>query len=165
MKPGPRPGLRRAVFLTTLALTAPVALPGQVDGAAAAWGQADSSVAIGDTRIGLRVVAWRDFLPRVGPDRSGSGLLVNLQIARLDSTPWPEGLKVDSAWVRSPGGVWSTAPSSEPRPGFPNGLDLMLRGGPKWPTEHRVAVLVRLRTAAGKAHYLQARGQRIGRTQ
>jgi hypothetical protein len=130
------------------------------------WSEADSTVAIGGSRIGLRVVAWRDFMPRIGAGRSGgSPLMVSLQIVSLEPKPLPDGLTVDSVWVRSPEEVWETKPSSESRPGLPNGMELILRGGPKWETDRRIDVLVRLHTADGSTRYLQVRDQRIGRTQ
>lgn len=129
-----------------------------------AWTQADSIVAIGSGRIRLTTSAWRDFMPRVGGDQRGSDLMVNLQVQGLDGVPLPTGLAVDSAWVRSTEGLWSSAPSPEPRPDLPNGLDLMLRGGPKWDTGQEVDVLVRLRRSGGGVHYLQTRRQPIGRT-
>lgn len=164
-----RPGIRRAVSLLALGalvLTTPACLSGQVDDQKLAWSRADSTVSLGGARIGLRIVAWRDFMPRIGPDRSGGRpLIVSLQVVSLDQSPLPDGLTVDSAWVRSPEGTWETAPSSEARPGLSNGLEFILRGGPKWRTDRPIDVLVRLRAADGAAHYLQVRGQRIGRTQ
>jgi hypothetical protein len=164
-----RPGFGRAVFVLTLGALvamAPACLSGQVDDKKLPWSEADSTVALGGSRIGLRVVAWRDFMPSIGPERAGgSPLMVSLQIVSLEPKPLPDGLTVDSVWVRSPKEVWETAPTSEPRPGLPNGMELILRGGPKWDTDQRIDVLVRLRTADGSAHYLQVRDQRIGRTQ
>jgi hypothetical protein len=80
---------------------------------------------------------------------SGSALMVNLQIQALDELPLPPGLTVDSAWVRSAGGQWSTAPSRESRPELAHGLDLILRGGPKWPSN-------------GEERYVQTTDQPIG---
>lgn len=169
MKKVKRPGLGRAVFalaLGALVSVAPACLSGQVDDQKLPWSDADSIVAVGGSRIGLRVVAWRDFMPRIGPDRSdGSPLMVSVQIVSLEPKPLPDGLTADSVWVRSPEGVWGTAPSSEPRPGLPNGMELILRGGPRWKTDQRIDVLVRLHTADGSVHHLQVRDQRIGRTE
>jgi hypothetical protein len=91
--------------------------------------------------------------------------MVSVQIVSLEPKPLPDGLTADSVWVRSPEGVWETAPSSEPRPGLPNGMELILRGGPRWNTDQRIDVLVRLHTADGSVHHLQVRDQRIGRTE
>ena len=90
--------------------------------------------------------------------------MVNLQITRSDSGPLPAGLAVDSAWVRSPSGDWAMAPNDEARPELKNGLDLILRGGPRWPTDQMIDVLVRLRLPTGEAYYLLALQQPIGRT-
>lgn len=102
-------------------------------------------------------------MPRVGGAQPGSDLKVNLQLLSLDSAPLPAGLVVDSAWVRSGQGLWKAAPSQENRPHLPNGLDLILRGGPRWATDQLIDVLVRLRLPTGASHYLQARRQPIGR--
>ncbi|MGH7658180.1 MAG: hypothetical protein ACREL6_08085, partial [Gemmatimonadales bacterium] len=106
----------------------------------------------------------RDFMPTIGDTPPGSDLMVNLVITSPDSVALPEGILVDSAWVRSNEGFWSTTPSDEPRPDTPYGMDLMLRGGPKWSTDHTLDVLVRIRMPDGTTHYLQARHQPIGRT-
>lgn len=127
------------------------------------WTTADSTVVIGGRPIGLRTVAWRDFMPRVG-GQPGSDLMVNLLIASRDSAPLPAGLLVDSAWVRSRAGLWRASPSQEERPVLSNGMDLMLRGGPKWATDQAIDVLVRLRLPTGAVFYLGTRGQGIGRT-
>jgi hypothetical protein len=166
-----RPGIRRAVpvmVLGALILGAPFSLSCQVNEQALPWSSADSTVSIGGEAIGLRVVAWRDFMPRIARERTrgeGSPLMVSLQIVNLRERPLPDGITVDSVWVRSPEGTWSTAPSSEPRPGLPNGAEFILRGGPKWKTDQLLDVLVRLRAPDGSVHHLQRRGQRIGRTQ
>ena len=156
--------LRTFVTLIAFILTAPGILRGQTNGHELAWAGADSIVVVGSGRIRLRIYAWRDFMPSLERDRDGSDLMVNLQIVSLGAAPLPTGLVVDSAWVRSSEGLWGTAPSHEPRPDLPNGLDLMLRGGPRWATDQTVDVLVRLRLKKGAAYYLQARRQPIGRT-
>jgi hypothetical protein len=154
----------RASLLLVLALAPPpVALSGQATDAKLPWQQADSTTVVDGRRLGLRISAWRDFMPRVGAP-PGSDLMVNLVLFSLDSAPLPAGLAVDSAWVRSGQALWRASPSRESRPHLPNGLDLMLRGGPKWATDQAIDVLVRLRLPAGTTHYLQARRQPIGRT-
>jgi hypothetical protein len=120
------------------------------------WSRADSSVVLGRRHLGLRAYAWRDFMP--SPDDSaadGSDLMVRLQVVSLDSLPLPAGLLVDSAWVRSAEGLWLTAPTDESRPDIPNGVDLMLRGGPKWAPGQTADVLVRLRLPSGEALYVR----------
>jgi GNAT superfamily N-acetyltransferase len=87
-------------------------LPGRATGQALPWTRADSIVAIGRGQIGLKGYAWRDFMPRPGGKPPGSDLMVNLQIQSLDGRP------------------------------LPNGLDLMLRGGPRWATNRTVDVPV-----------------------
>ena len=121
-------------------------------------------VSIEGKRAGIHVSAWRDFMPQVGGDGTGSPLMVSVQVMSENSTPLPTGLTVDSAWVRSADGVWATAPSDEQRPDVSNGLDLMLRGGPKWPTEQPIDVMVRLRLGAG-TYYLLAKQTAIGKVQ
>lgn len=137
---------------------------GQKGAAVAGWPDADSVLSIEGKRAGIRVSAWRDFMPQVGGDGTGSPLMVSVQVMSVNSTPLPPGLTVDSAWVRSASDVWATAPSDEPRPEVANGMDLMLRGGPKWPTEQLIDVLVRVRLGSGE-YYLLAKQQPIGRTE
>jgi len=148
--------------LCAIALAQPAC--GQDRSVKSAWPDADSVVSIEGKRAGLHVSAWRDFMPQVGGDGTGSPLMVSVQVTSVNSTPLPPGLTVDSAWVRSPSGVWAAAPSAEPRPEIGNGMDLMLRGGPKWPTDQLIDVLVRLRLGSG-TYYLLARQHPIGKTQ
>jgi len=155
----------RTSFLLLLSLTAaPDTASCQAKGEELVWARADSTVTVEGRRLALRVQAWRDFMPRVGGAQPGSDLMVSLQVVTLESSPLPPGLVVDSAWVRSPQGLWRTSPSREERPELENGLDLMLRGGPRWSTDQTIDVLVRLRLATGAVSYLLARGQPIGRT-
>jgi hypothetical protein len=142
----------------------PQLLPAQATDRELPWAHSDSVAVIGERQVGLRASAWRDFMPRPGGMASGSDLMVNLQIQTLGDLPLPQGLAVDSAWVRSAEGQWSTAPSREPRPEPANGLDLILRGGPRWPTDQAIDVLVRLRLPNGEERYVLARHQPIGRT-
>jgi hypothetical protein len=128
------------------------------------WSRADSVASIGGRFLGLRIYAWRDFAPHPGGSASGSNLMVNLQLKSLDAAPLPAGLAVDSAWVRSIEGLWATSPTDESRPDFPNGLDLMLRGGPKWKTGQNLDVLVRVRLPSGKVRYVLARRQPLNET-
>jgi hypothetical protein len=128
------------------------------------WAHADSVAVVGERKVRLRTSAWRDFMPRPGGATRGSDLMVNLQIQALDNQSIPQGLAVDSAWVRSAEGQWNTAPSREPRPELANELDLMLRGGPRWPPGQAIDVLARLRLPSGEERYVQARDQPIGRT-
>jgi hypothetical protein len=154
--------VRTSVTLVACILATANLLPGQAPAQALPWTRADSIVAIGTRQIGLKGYAWRDFMPRPGGIQAGSDLMVNLQIQSLDGRPLPTGLKIDSAWVRSSEGLWQAAPNPEPRPDLPNGLDLMLRGGPKWATNRTIDVLVRIRLPTGDAYYLQVRRQPIG---
>ena len=156
--------MRASILLIPLTLAAPGVSRCQAGGQELPWAQADSTVTVGTGQIGLQVSAWRDFMPNPGGADGGSDLMVNLQIVSRDAEPLPPGLIVDSAWVRSPEGLWPTTPSQEVRPDIPNGLDLILRGGPKWATDQRIDVLVRLQLPTGDAYYLEARRQPIGRT-
>jgi hypothetical protein len=128
------------------------------------WSRADSVVSVGGRHLGLRIYAWRDFAPQPGGSGKGSDLMVNLQLKSLDAAPLPPELAVDSAWVRSTEGLWATSPTDESRPDLPNGLDLMLRGGPKWKTGQNLDVLLRLRLPSGKARYVLARRQPLNQT-
>jgi hypothetical protein len=127
------------------------------------WRRADSVATIDGHRIAFRAVPWRDYMPSP-VRRGGSDLMVNLLITAADTLPFPSGLRVDSAWVRAGDRVWATAPSAEPRPDAPRGLDLMLRGGPRWETGTPIDVLIRIRPRSGRAGYLLVRGVLIGRT-
>ena len=154
--------LRVSIMLALSISTAPSLLRAQSNRREREWFRADSVVSVGDRHVGLRIYAWRDFQPPRGG--GGSDLRVNLQITSLDAAPLPAGLRVDSAWVRSAEGLWATAPTKESRPDLENGLDLMLRGGPKWKTGQDLDVLLRLRLPTGKARYVLARRQPLNET-
>jgi hypothetical protein len=127
------------------------------------WRRAESVVTIEGRHLRLRAIPWRDFMPSL-VRADGSDLMVNLLLTSGDSLPFPAGVRVDSAWVRSGERVWSTTPTDEPRPDAPNGLDLMLRGGPRWEAGTQVDVLIRLRLPSGERGYLLVRQIPIGRT-
>lgn len=155
----------RAALLVTLAISAVTASAScQAGYPDLPWDLSDSIAVVEGRRLSFRVSAWRDFMPRPGGAQPGSDLMINLQVFTLDSAPMPIGLHVDSAWARSREGVWRAAPGEEPRPDLRNGLDLMLRGGPKWATDQRIDVLIRLRVPSGATSYLGVRRQPIGRT-
>jgi len=138
-----------------LLLLSMVAAPGVLcaqDGAE--WTKADSTLSVGKTRVVLRVYAWRDFMP-LRDDHDGSDLMVNLRIAE-NGAALPPSLVVDSAWVRSAGGLWATTPTTETRLNLRNELELMLRGGPKWEIGQGIEVLVKLRLPSGRAGYILA---------
>src|SRR5262245_57441093 len=157
----------RRLASISLALLAAVSRPlrAQATTEELPWAHADSVIAVGASKVGLKAHAWRDFMPQPGHAAVGSNLMVNLQIQSPDGRELPTGLAVDSAWVRCAEGRWRTAPTHEPRPTLANGLDLMLRGGPRWSTGQVVDVLVRLRLPNGDLLYLEARERPIGRTE
>ncbi len=155
---------RSMLFPALCALVLAQPACGQKRAANAGWSDADSVVSIEGKRAGIHASAWRDYMPQVGGDGTGSPLMVSVQVMSVNSTPLPAGLTVDSAWVRSKDGMWATAPSDEQRPEVTNGLDLMLRGGPKWPTEQPIDVLLRLRLESG-TYYLLAKQVTIGKVQ
>ena len=141
--------LRALATLLLSTLAAPGVLCAQRD---VHWAKADSVVALGKARLGLGVYAWRDFMPP-RQEGNGSDLRVNLKIVGR-GTALPPGLVVDSAWVRSAAGLWATTPTTETRRDLRNGLDLMLRGGPKWATGKNIEVLIKLRLPSGEVGYL-----------
>lgn len=147
--------MRAFIVVLLSVLTAPNALGAQHR---VEWATADSITSVDQARIGLHIYAWRDFMPGRQDEVNGSDLMVNLRIASRDTVLPPE-FTVDSAWVRSSAGLWATAPTAETRPELRNGLDLMLRGGPKWATGEDVEVLVRLRLRSGMVYYLLAHGR------
>lgn len=153
---------RAAVSLHLAAVLGVTVAPLQAQ-AGLPWRRADSVATIDGHRLELRAVPWRDFMPSP-VRRGGSDLMVNLILTSADTLPFPTGLRVDSAWVRSGDQVWATTPTAEPRPDAPRGLDLMLRGGPRWETGTPIEVLIRIRPRSGRAGYLLVRGVPIGRT-
>lgn len=116
----------------------------------------DSIATIDGVRVRLTTSAWRDFMPSP-QGAAGSELMVNLQLASNDSTPFPAGLTIDSVWVLSDGDTWATSPTRESRPEIPNGIDLMLRGGPRWDPGRQLDVRARVRPRAGAPVVLGSR--------
>jgi hypothetical protein len=154
--------VRVGVFLRVLAALLFTATPLRAQ-AGLPWQRAESAATFGGHRLQVRAIPWRDFMP--SPVRAGgSDLMVNLLLTTADSLPFPTGIRVDSAWVRSGERVWATAPTDEPRPDAPNGLDLMLRGGPRWDTGSPIDILIRLRLPSGERGYLLVRRVPIGRS-
>ena len=78
---------------------------------------------LGGKKLRLQVFAWRDFMPRVDGDGSGSALMLTPSLVDEKDKPL-EGVVFSEIVARFQGQEWKT------------GVDQggTARGGPKWPT-------------------------------
>lgn len=115
-------------------------------------------VSFGGQTLVLESYLWRDFMP-VAP-REGRPLAAVLRL-RARGEPVSRAVRVDSAWVIWGDQVWATAPTADAPSG--GDMELLARGGPRWPPGTEVDVVVRLRERNAYA-FLRAARQRIRRT-
>ncbi len=106
----------------------------------------------------LEAYLWRDFMP-VAP-KEGRPLAAVLRL-RSRGEPVSRAVRVDSAWVIWGDRVWAMAPRADAHSG--GDMELLARGGPRWPPGTEVEVVVRLRERDAYALVRAAR-QRIRRT-
>ena len=118
---------------------------------------------VGGVPYALETYVWRDYMPVAPP----SGLLAVVRVVARDSSAVPASFHVDSVWIthRDRGDVWATVPTDD-RPALPGWpyYEVVARNGPSWEPGGRVDVVVRLRTAPGRAVLLLVRDQLINQT-
>jgi len=105
----------------------------------------------------------RDFMPIAPPD--GRPLAGLVRISAEDGSPVPTDISAATTWVihgSSSGDIWTTSGTPQPRDQTAPALVLLLTGGPKWPPNDTVDVVVRLRDATGRVTLLRAPQQVIG---
>lgn len=106
----------------------------------------------------LEAYLWRDFMP-VAP-KEGRPLAAVLRL-RARGEPVSRAVRVDSAWVIWGDQVWAMAPRADAQSG--GDMEMLARGGPRWPPGTEVEVVVRLRERDAYT-LLRASRQRIRRT-
>lgn len=80
-------------------------------------------VELGGSRVHLEVTAWRDFMPQIGGDGSGSPLMLVPSLVNQAGKPLT-GVTFQEIVATWEGKAWRAVPDS-------GGT---ARGGPKWPT-------------------------------
>jgi len=124
---------------------------------------APETVVVDGHELALRTYLWRDFMPISPPD--GRSLTAIFWIFSADSSPLPDGLSADAAWVVNGDRVWATSlDDQKPQERLAYQLERVARNGPKWSPGVKVHAVVRLREANGETHLLRASGQAIERT-
>ena len=111
----------------------------------------------------LEAYVWRDFQP-ISP-RDGRPMVAVLHVKTTDGRPFPAGVTADQVTVVYGELVW-TAPARVEHPSWlPHMMEVVARDGPKWGPGVNVNVVVRLRDAQGREHWLGAANQPIHRTE
>ena len=135
--------------------------------------QAPVQISINGKELRLETYLWRDFMPTIVPDDyvetstiPGSALIAKLKISTVDKSEFPADVKADLAWIILDNGQIWTTPVIEERPRISTNpvLEVMARNGPKWGPHVNVDVVVQLTNTAGETVLLQAKHQKIGRT-
>ena len=112
----------------------------------------------------LEAELWRDYMPVSPPD--GRPLAAVVYVGATDLQDADHGLDVDRVYVVY-GEDAREAPVADQdvlQPP-PYRIRRIAQGGPKWPTESFVDVIVRVRSPQSGDVLLRASGQRIGRTE
>ena len=126
--------------------------------------QAPTSVTVGGVTLVLEPYLWRDFQPSSPPD--GEPLIAVLGVRPVGDLAFPDGVRIDAAWVVNGEAVWAARISEQRRmtPPGPLGYEAVARDGPKWGPGITVDVVVQVRDADGHSARLRASGQPIHRT-
>lgn len=135
--------------------------------------QASAQVSLNGKEFQLSTHIWRDFMPRIVPDDyvetstiPGSELMALLKIRTADGSIFPTNIRAKLAWIiLNESHVWETAVAEEmPRSSSGSVLQVMARKGPKWGPKVNVDVVVQLADEKENTALLQAKHQRISRT-
>ena len=112
----------------------------------------------------LEAELWRDFMPVSPPD--GRPLAAVMYVGATDLQDADRELDVDRVYVVF-GGDAREAPVADQDvyQAPPYRIRRIAHGGPKWPTDSVVDVIVRVRSPQSGDVLLRASGQRIGRTE
>jgi hypothetical protein len=121
---------------------------------------APTKVVFGGKAITLETYLGRDFQPISPPD--GKPLVAILQVKTDDGSEVPGTVRADMMWVLNGTQSWSAVPQEERlRPETSPVYELVAREGPKWGPGISVDVVIRLRSADGRALLLRAADQSI----
>jgi hypothetical protein len=131
------------------------AAPGQGGGSASASSSAPLALV-------LEPYLWRNFQP--GTTATDTRLMAVFRVRTADGRPLPASVRLDSAWVVRGRERWAIALAEPDERWEPHAIEATGRGGPPWEIGSRVTVVVRLRDASGRVWRLEARDQRIRRT-
>ncbi|MBX3171842.1 MAG: hypothetical protein KF760_30805 [Candidatus Eremiobacteraeota bacterium] len=119
-----------------------------------AGAEVPEQVEIGGLKVRLQVFAWRDFMPQIGGEGSGSPLMLTPSLVDEGGQPLP-GVTFKEIVATCEGKEWRAVPDS-------GGT---ARGGPRWPTGASVMVQAHY-SYKGKDGWLRlARPAGIGRTE
>ena len=133
---------------------------------------APDAIEMDGVAVQLEAEVWRDFMPTAYPDEAsrlqasatgpGQPMTARLRIRVRNGQQIPPGVSVDVAWVIWNDRIWESRPSEDlPRDAANQAMSLYLENGPKWPPGATVDIVVRVVDAAGVAHLLSSRGQKI----
>jgi hypothetical protein len=124
------------------------------------------TITVNGLKIMMEVFLWRDFMPTIGAP-GGSDLMAVITLTAQGASNFPDYIGADKLYVIYGEQVWETGFADEIRPrdnGHLNQIQLVARGGPKWPVESRVDVIVRVTIKGEGYRYIKALNQIIGAT-
>ncbi|MGB9893989.1 MAG: hypothetical protein ACPLRA_06205 [Candidatus Saccharicenans sp.] len=123
------------------------------------------SLVIDGLKITMQAFIYRDFMPSTEP--SGSELRAVISLIAQNVSTFPDYITGDRLYVIYGTETWESGFYEEIRPSSPgqlNQITLLANGGPKWPINSQITVIVRL-VVKGQGHkYLKALNQIIQAT-
>jgi len=118
---------------------------------------------INGNKIKAEVYLWRDFQPISPPE--GKPLRVVVKIRDEEGKPLSPGLKLKRIKILYQDESWEAALKERPRPSEEvSEITGTAGGGPKWPPDSTVDVIVTLENGEGKIYQLKVTQQRIEKT-
>jgi hypothetical protein len=141
--------------------------------------KAPTAVVLDGRSLSLSTYLWRDFMPSIPSMTDGKPMIAVIKVATSDKKSFPNGVRIDHAWVLFGEQMWETSDFREQLAGPSNNknsnekwincpdspvCEAVARGGPKWGPGVFVDVVVQLTDREGRHHLLRAPKQYVGRT-
>jgi len=124
------------------------------------------TITVNGVSISMETFLWRDFMPTIGAP-PGSHLRAVITLTAEGTASFPDYVGADRLYVIYGEEVWETAFAEEIRPrdnAHLNQIQLVARGGPKWPVESLVHLIVRITIKGQGYRFIKALNQIIGAT-
>lgn len=112
---------------------------------------APTTATIASTKLILDGTVWRDSMP--GAD--SPGVLASVTVSTVDKSPMPANLTLSRLFVVRGSEVWLSGLSDEGQWAPKGSMVRMARGGPDWPGQGTVDIVVRMDGPTGSIYLAQ----------
>ncbi|MFA4925990.1 MAG: hypothetical protein WC524_04990 [Candidatus Aminicenantales bacterium] len=127
-------------------------------------GSIPETTTINGVRLSLQVLLYRDFMPGLDENGSGSGLIAMVTLIADNAAVFPDYITADRIYVLKGEETWETSLKEELRPvspAEPNKICLVARDGPKWELGSQAEVVVRISAKDLGYKFIRASNQTI----